>query len=205
MPKRPSSVHEFASGWWHNTSGHPCGPYATRDLALEAERIYLADRGTPPLPVLIGMNNPYGTDERYALYPRPERATGWRVWQMLVLAVPECTEAQYRDRFARYNIMTGRDWNLAEARRQAPRLVDHWLGNHVLVFGKQTRDAMWLPAVEPLTWHTKQWGNRMSYWAWAPHPSGRNQWYNDPANREAAGHALGQMYRHQVVPNAPEN
>lgn len=51
--------------------------------------------------------------------------------------------------------------------------------------------AMALPAVEPLRWQALA----ASRWAWAPHPSGRYRWYNDPANGEAAGRELARLLR----------
>lgn len=80
------------------------------------------------------------------------------------------------------------------AKRIADRLAG---GRRLLCWGKDVMAAFVGPAracMTPLTWYTEEVvGFDNSYdtqVAIIPHPSGLNRWWNDPANREAAGKFL---------------
>lgn len=146
-------------------------------------------------PVLVGMNNPYGTDPRYALYPLPRRATGHRLYEMLCDAVPEATMRDYVDRFDRRNLLFGA-WSDARAGESAPALWRSLAGRRVCVLGAKLRDL--LPVSPPNGWPLGLWLTEYpgaTSYAWLPHPSGLNRAYNDPSVWDAASACLGCMYR----------
>lgn len=149
-------------------------------------------------PVLVGMNNPYGADPQYALYPLPERATGWRIWQILREARPGVSMSEYRDAFDRRNLVTG-PWSVITARANAAAVRVDLRGRQVVFFGAPVRDAFRLPkqpygslAREQLD--AESGCDPFTYAHWLPHPSGLNPWYNDASNRVVASDLLGRLY-----------
>jgi hypothetical protein len=144
--------------------------------------------------VLLGMNNPYGVDPKYALYPLPENSAGGRLYSMLK-EVTGATLTQYRDGFDRRNLVAG-PWSKARAREAADVLLAEaaaWspLEVNVLVLGRQVWEALGLAPL-PFLSRTGMW------WA-MPHPSGRNLWLNDPANRSATAAILASAYRGELA------
>lgn len=145
-------------------------------------------------PVLVGMNNPISSDPQYALYPRPDGCTGNRIWLMLNQAtLGGVTAIQYRNRFDRVNVLHAREWSVKAARESGRVLLPvlDQARRTVLIFGAQTKDALGLEVVPPLQWVERRDGCR---WAWAPHPSGRNYWYNDQENRFRVAFELARLY-----------
>lgn len=144
-------------------------------------------------PLLIGMNNPVSSDPDYALYPVPEGCTGNRIWRMLNAVEPAIGKRDYIRAFERVNVLPGKEWNAAQAKRNGRELTAHInrRGGYALIFGAQTRDAMGLPFLAHCEWHQVPFG---CAWAWAPHPSGRNPWYNNPFNSLGVGGFLYRMY-----------
>lgn len=139
-------------------------------------------------PLLLGMNNPLSDDPEFDLYPYPDGATGHRLWKLL----PEgTTRAQYLAAFERRNLVRGREWSLAQARRAAQDLLPELAGRTVVVLGTEVRSALDLPKVEPLSVRrTPIAGSDFMTWIAFPHPSGRNLWYNNEANRLHAMYML---------------
>lgn len=146
-------------------------------------------------PVLVGMNNPHGTDPRYALYPLPERATGWRIWQMIREQDPDVSMSDYRDAFDRRNLLTG-PWSDARAAPAAGALRRDVAGRQVVLLGAKLRD-LFLTSRTPCGRDTlpSTDDDRATYVHWLPHPSGLNPWYNDTANRAVAGRLLLRLMR----------
>ena len=70
-------------------------------------------------PLIVGENNPYGSDPYYALYPDPPMAAGGRLCRILGLS-PEA----YLARFDRTNLVAGWQWRAAEARRAAAEILE---------------------------------------------------------------------------------
>lgn len=150
-------------------------------------------------PVLMGMCNPYGDSPEHALYPLPERATGWRVWYMLHREVPEVGLHDYADGFDRRNLLVG-EWNRADAVVAAGNLISSLMGRHVVLFGAAVRDSFRFLSRTP-TGHVvlgHPWtdeGDDPTHFYWVPHPSGMNRWYNDYDNASRVGRFLARLWR----------
>ena len=156
-------------------------------------------------PVLVGMNNPYGIDLKYALYPLPRHATGHRIYEMLWQAVPEdISMSSYAHAFDRRNLQTG-PWVQGAARVCAMALRPELRGRTVVLFGTKVRDAFLAKslatvhlcgsvALEHLE-HESSTSPSFTYLHWVPHPSGLNQWYNNPDNRQRVGKLLARLYQ----------
>lgn len=146
--------------------------------------------------VLIGMNNPYGADPKYALYPLPERATGWNIWSMLHDFRPDVGLSEYADAFDRRNLLVGA-WSDRRARERAEEIASRreLQERTVLLFGARVRDAFRLPKTPcgseaRINLETL----KFTYLHWTPHPSGLCQWYNIPKNRALVGKFLVRLY-----------
>lgn len=137
------------------------------------------------------MNNPLSDDPEFDLYPYPEGSTGHRLWKLL----PDgTTRAQYLAAFDRRNLICGREWNAALARRAGRALLPELVGRTVGVLGSEVRSALGLPKVEPLSvQQTPVGGGGIMTWIAFPHPSGRNLWYNNEANRLHAMYVLERL------------
>lgn len=137
-------------------------------------------RSTDTRPVLLGMNNPVSTAAHHALYPSPKGCTGWRLWQMSGLS-----EEDYLSRFDRQNLISGRAWDLREARKIAPGLRESLLGRTVVVLGSPVNSIIRGGTPHELapvfSWTPDGAGGWI---AKVPHPSGLNPFYNDALNRE---------------------
>lgn len=153
---------------------------------------------TDDRPVLVGMNNPYGGDPAYALYPLPERATGWRLWQMLESEVPGAGMTEYRDAFDRRNLLVG-PWRNRDALPAADAMRGDLCGRTVVLLGAKVRAAFRLPATacgSESREHVEAPPElRFTHLHWVPHPSGLCHWYNDPANRRRVAVLLSRLYR----------
>lgn len=147
----------------------------------------------PTKPLLLGMNNPLSDDPDYDLFPYPEGSAGWRLWRML----PEgTTRSQYLRAFDRRNLLRARKWSAPAAREAAKLLLPELMERtgYVVVLGRAVRIALELPASEPLDckWYNSG-GKQYFPWIAFPHPSGRNRWYSDPKNEEAARARLAEL------------
>jgi hypothetical protein len=142
--------------------------------------------------ILLGMNNPYGGDPRYALYPHPPRCTGQRIYEMLRTVRDDVTTLNYIEGFDRRNLVVG-EWSMKVARACARKFLDDVDGRSVLVFGAQTWAALGIDADRPAPgkFVTTLYGAVLY---WLPHPSGRCLWYNDQRNRAVAATLLRDLY-----------
>lgn len=61
-------------------------------------------------PLLVGEQNPYGADPKFALYPYPENSAGGR----LCFKVFGLTRHEYLARFDRVNLCSGK-WSMSRA------------------------------------------------------------------------------------------
>lgn len=118
--------------------------------------------------LLVGEDNPYGSDPGYALYPLPENASGDRLSKLLGLSHHEYLRA-----YDRVNLCSRR-WGMAEARATAQNISmgGHW---RVVLLGAKVCSAFGVPYA-PLTLVRERY-------AVVPHPSGRNLFWNLPGNR----------------------
>lgn len=150
-------------------------------------------------PVLVGMNNPLSSKPEHALYPAPERVTGWNIWRMLHETCG-MTRQEYLRAFDRRNLVDGVMWNRGLAKERAPRLWSELDGRVVAFLGREVADIMsqGVGTLEPLVWATPMGGilqdGGPARVCLIPHPSGLNHWYNNPTNRAAAALRLEQMY-----------
>lgn len=142
-------------------------------------------------PVIIGMNNPRNGDPKFALYPHPPGSAGGRLFAMLKECRPDVKRIQYRDAFTRVNMLQG-PWSVAKARLVGPvfRMLLSGSDRDVLVLGQGPWDALGLPPSQGPLWKLELDGVR---WRLIPHPSGRNLWYNDEANRRLVGMILEEL------------
>lgn len=143
-------------------------------------------------PVLIGMNNPYGADPHYALYPQPDGCAGHRLWKMLH---EECgaSMVQYRDSFDRMNLVTG-PWDAKRAKLRAVELRVELATRTVVLLGGQVRDAFGHKSMDGVYREFGLLASDIDFYQ-VPHPSGRNLWYNDEANRKRVGQLFASLYR----------
>lgn len=146
-------------------------------------------------PVLIGMNNPLwrkGGDEKYALYPAPEGCTGYRIWQLL----NERTGAMrhdYIETFDRRNLIQGPfGWDTNIAEEAAAKLYAEFFGTGrvIILLGQDVRRAFRMKQhlLHPIE-------DAGCTWRQVPHPSGRNQWYGKPENRNLVAILLEELYK----------
>lgn len=141
---------------------------------------HMATRGKT---ILVGEDNPYGSDPRYALFCRPTNSAGGRL-QRLVLGV---SQHDYIRDFARLNLCS-KTWKRTEARAVAAEILRLakpgtsivLLGSKVcMAFGQDYEPfAAKLPSDGDLTFVI------------LPHPSGRCRAWNEPGAFDRAKAAL---------------
>ena len=153
-------------------------------------------------PVIVGMNNPLGSDPRHALYPHPAGCAGYRLWKLLEERTG-ASRSQYLSVFDRRNLLPTREWTGSrEARRAAEAILPDIQGRTILLLGAEVRKAFGQIDLQPgdfvdvlvFSLSEKRW--RFYY---LPHPSGRNLWYNDEANRQLASGLLANLYNLQLT------
>lgn len=83
------------------------------------------------LPFIVGMNNPYGDDPFFAMYPRPPNSAGGRFCYLVL----QLTEAQYLREFHRRNLLQQRKWSVVDARAAAAKLADEIGDSKVILLG----------------------------------------------------------------------
>lgn len=137
-------------------------------------------------PLLVGEDNPYGSDPRFALYPKPPHSAGGRLCHRIL----QITEKAYIRDFDRMNLCSGK-WSIAEARESAARILRDRLGQErvdgpVAIFvllGSKVCNAFGVP----FTPFSLQSCGRYIV---LPHPSGRNRLWNDPMSFDLARDVL---------------
>lgn len=145
-------------------------------------------------PILLGMNNPLSRRPEHALYPAPSGCTGWRLWSMLH-ARTGATKHEYLEVFDRRNLLSSQQWKMADARQAAEGLCGELESVRpelltVVVLGAEPAAALGL-SPQPLILPFHRGG---VLYRRLPHPSGRNLWYNDPAQRAVAELLLEELY-----------
>lgn len=145
--------------------------------------------------LLVGMNNPLSTSDRFAFYPKPSRSSGARLLRLLQRQDGSITSDHYLRAFDRTNVMTGKRWSLEEARKQFQNNRDKYSGRRILVFAKLTLQAMGLQ-VKKVGEFTKT--DDFEY-AYVPHPSGLNRFYNSEKNREDVSWLLYLEYQKGIA------
>jgi hypothetical protein len=127
-------------------------------------------------PLLVGIANPYAERPSFAeaLYPAPEGSTGYRLWQM-IHDVSGMSQSDYLERFARTNLD---EPALRQMAADADVILP--LGETVWAHFGLSRKS------RPFDW-VIQGDKRFAY---VPHPSKRNLWYNSAENRRLVGEFL---------------
>lgn len=136
-------------------------------------------------PLLVGMNNPYGADPRYALFPYPERSAGGR----LCREVMQLSANRYLNSFQRVNLCTGA-WSLKAARARATELMaTRDPTQSFVLLGEKVCCAFDVP-FEP---YSVQWLDGTEEGGAVvvlPHPSGLNRMWNEPGAFDRARRIL---------------
>ena len=139
---------------------------------------------SPPV-VLVGEDNPYSLDARYALFDLPERAAGHRL-RTLVFGVRRTTYA----RFHRMNCCLGK-WSMREAReRLLLAFNDLPEGATFMFVGRKVHEAAGCGHLPVFSWWDWQGDTNRHTAILLPHPSGRNRAWNEPGAVERARNLL---------------
>lgn len=122
-------------------------------------------------PVLVGMNNPYGDDPRYALYDLPTTAAGHRLQRVILGLHPHTYRA-----LPRHNLCVG-PWRIRAAREAAARLASSYDDRVLVLLGRDVARAFGLPDAPFFTRQTRAGGPAclLLY-----HPSGQVTAWNRP-------------------------
>lgn len=123
--------------------------------------------------VLVGMGPGSDDDPPLALSPWVANSTGARLAELTGF-----DPQTYLDTFARINLCGTAefDWRAAQHMAQSLRCCGLLEGRKVVCLGPK----VWYAFMEDREVKLCVWHGR---YAWIPHPSGRNRWYNDPENR----------------------
>lgn len=170
-------------------------PREELELACRTLQAELRGRPSPGLlrPLLIGQAPGPRTHKDLALFPEPRASAGGRLFEMTGLSVSE-----YMRTFDRVNVLY-QHWGKAPAGtedrfpaalgRAAAEGMRHFLaGREVLLVGRDVATAFGHEAAPWLEWRDDfEWSFRFAI---LPHPSGRNHWYSDEANRRDASRFL---------------
>ena len=155
----------------------------------------LHDEAVPGVPVmkplLVGEDNPYGTDPRYALYPMPLYSAGGRLCHEIL----QLSTKEYIKTFDRVNLCSEK-WSLKEARGKAfDLLVTRGVGqhDHFVLFGSKVCKAFnqEFKPFESVIFPTGP--AREVLLTILPHPSGRNRIWNEPGSIEKAREMLHRL------------
>lgn len=123
-------------------------------------------------PVILGMNSKTGE----ALGLLPTTGAGARLWRCTGFTLRE-----YLDSFDRMNLLEEPEWDRNAAKESAKRVRERLRGRTVIVLGSQAWTALSLSKRLPFDPCETSEGTR---WFLLPHPSGKNLWYNEEANRD---------------------
>lgn len=136
-------------------------------------------------PTIVGEQNPWGGDDRYALYPSPDGCSGHRLCCLIL----KMRRSHYLQSFERLNLVQG-PWSAKIARQRAEEL---WSAidtpRKFILLGAKVCAAFQVPFVP---FEISEGGTMLVL----PHPSGRNRlWLEDGMYRKC---------RDAVVTFAPE-
>jgi len=129
---------------------------------------------------LIGEQNPYGADPRFALYPLPAHAAGGRLAKILGMG-----EREYLRAFVRRNLLTALKWSAPAARVAADfLLLEHPEHDKLVLCGTRVSAAFGVPFREnlckPASLVVGTVRPHVRHVLAIPHPSGLNrEWSTD--------------------------
>lgn len=122
-------------------------------------------------------------EPRYALYPVPKGSAGDRLRDMMGLKISHYVALRRMNLLDYY---PGPRFPERAGRAAAGRLLPELPGTRVLMMGQAVAKCFGFVCCQPLVWYDGDYGGDSFAFAVVPHPSGRNRWYNDRTNREAA-------------------
>lgn len=149
---------------------------------------------------LIGENNPYGADPRYALFDDPPHSAGGRL-RRLVLGMKR---TDYFRSFERRNLLQAPRWSVPAA-RQAANVLGHQLQLEMdrglalaILFGKRVFDAFEYWGFMPLAGAERKWTpfTIAGKYLILPHPSGLSRAWNDPESFSRARRYVAEFAPH---------
>ncbi len=130
-------------------------------------------------PLLVGEDNPYGNNPRYALYCEPKNSAGWR----LCTLVMGMTTKEYVRSFDRVNLCS-KKWSIKEARATANKIKVERSGNlaPIILLGAKVCEAFAV-AFEPFSLSElfDDQEKLIHCYVVLPHPSGRSRLWTDDA------------------------
>ena len=136
--------------------------------------------GRAPPPVFVGELNPYGGNDRHALFPVPVGSSGHRL-QSLICRLHRST---YID-LPRYNLCAGEKFAMKEARLRATTIPPRHPGSPIVLLGGKVRDAFNVDGPSL----TIQRAHDLVF-VLLPHPSGLCRTWNEPRAYERARELL---------------
>lgn len=124
---------------------------------------------------LIGEQNPYSSDPKFALYPLPKGAAGARLMRALDL-----DPHSYLALFERRNLLGSERWSAPAAREAAARIGGKLQeGDCAVLLGAKVAAAFGYPYdAHLLPYRDERLGVSLLV---VPHPSGRSRAWNDPS------------------------
>lgn len=128
-------------------------------------------------PLLVGEQNPYRSDPRYALYPEPVTSAGSR----LCRRVMGLTVEEYIRSYDRVNLCDG-EWRAKEARERAVKLQDSY--SLIVALGRNVQRAFGIDRPPFSVWNS--WESEGTVFLVLPHPSGLNRLWDDPGSYKKA-------------------
>lgn len=147
--------------------------------------------------LLIGLDNPYSRNASHALLPMPDGAAGNKIMQLIDEATPtDYSPRRYLRDFARINLYPGETARSGKGATATDRLlarlcmilIENARYSGVVLFGKRVQVAFADFVALDGESDVKIVGETTFYAL--PHPSGRNRWYNQVANRQHAARIL---------------
>ncbi len=153
--------------------------------------------------LLVGLDNPRSDDPSNALFPLPKESSGGRLVSLIQERESWYTARHYLRDYFRTNLYPTRrapeGKGTIKADRDAFAFLRHYVevldAEDIVLFGSRTVAAFNSLYDEDLDWcgsRVINEGRIRRFWA-LPHPSGRNRWYNDSDNREAASKLLAYL------------
>jgi len=137
--------------------------------------------------------------ERHALYPHPSGCAGERLYQMTGLGLLEYLRIPRRNVIRTYAETNDGKFPALAARDGAERLRPMLAGYDVVFMGRQVARAFGHDGNTILPLRLLTWREGPTYrYAMMPHPSGRNRWYNEEANRRLAVRFISRAARSAV-------
>lgn len=119
--------------------------------------------------VVVGETNPYGMGARYALYDKPDNASGAKLRRIFGLR-----RTTYF-RLHKVNLCTGK-WSLRRARERAAELLAEYPDADFILLGRKVTIAFGLEGVRPFS----LFSTPIRAYVALPHPSGLCRTWNEP-------------------------